>query len=500
MHAATANESQTLLAGSLVGGQFLVQRLCHVSSSSALYAVSHSALGYQAMLKVLKQRSQQAAVAESRALGLLNHPGAPRLLCHGKLPAAQGGYPFIVREYAPGQPLSALIRTRRRLEPLRTVAIGISVLGVLRAAHQSDILHGDIKPDNIIVKRTGALDRTKLIDFGASRSGIEKSTGTSGVRVFATPQYAAPEVLRGMPPDARADLYSLGMVLYECLCGARPEPGGAPGSGDGQRELLRVDKVVPTSEALANAVAKALASDPEQRYQTADEMLHALESLGCAELAAYPALAGDAPAQEQETLDTVDVTKQPAQGAQEGLARAPVRNDYFQLLSTETPTVWVLSGDPGTDQPAINGVILAATARYNVRVLDADARSGVLPRLQSGNCTAPWVLVFGDLHVLLEDELLRALCTTGETSRLLVSTHGNFELLSSTVNSCGLHAQACLPVAPADLHDQLERMVTRARTVRQGYDRLRLALRDARDDIEVLRRKLASTERTGTRP
>ncbi|NQU37651.1 MAG: Stk1 family PASTA domain-containing Ser/Thr kinase, partial [Actinobacteria bacterium] len=179
--------------------------------------------------------------------------------------------PYIVMEHVDGQTLRQLLASGRRLLPERALEITAGILAALDYSHRHGIVHRDIKPANVMLTRTGDV---KVMDFGIARALADASaTMTAASAVMGTAQYLSPEQARGEVVDARSDLYSTGCLLYELLTGRPPFQGDSPVSVAYQHvseEPLppsQVDPAVPPS--LDPLVLKALAKDPDDRYQTA---------------------------------------------------------------------------------------------------------------------------------------------------------------------------------------------------------------------------------------
>jgi serine/threonine-protein kinase len=193
---------------------------------------------------------------EARALALLSHPGIVGVHDFGR----EDGLGYIVMEYVEGAPLSAAIP----LPVDRAVVVARQVLEALAYAHRRGVVHRDVKPENILLDATGAV---KVTDFGIARlvSG-EPDPGITAVgRVAGTPRYLAPEALAGALPDARMDVFAVGVVLREMVLGSEPAASAAAAA---------------LPPALDRIATKATAARPEDRYQSADEMARALELFG----------------------------------------------------------------------------------------------------------------------------------------------------------------------------------------------------------------------------
>jgi serine/threonine protein kinase len=210
---------------------------------------------------------------EARAAACVTHPNAVAIYDTGDDDA---GGTFIVMERLTGQTLRQQLDDGP-LDEARLREVGIAVLGALRAAHQEGLVHRDVKPGNILVAADGTL---KVGDFGIATS-LEPGDSTTRVPL-GTPAYTAPERLHGFAATERSDLFSLGVVLYEAAAGVRPFGGDgvlavAESVVAGSHPSLAEHRPDLSPELVA-VVERALATDPADRYASADEMLAALVS------------------------------------------------------------------------------------------------------------------------------------------------------------------------------------------------------------------------------
>ena len=215
---------------------------------------------------------------EAQSAAALNHPNIVAVYDTGEdtLTAADGTsvvVPYIVMEYVDGMTLRQLLASGRRLLPERALEITAGILAALDYAHRHGIVHRDIKPANVMLTRTGDV---KVMDFGIARAVNDTgSTMTATSAVMGTAQYLSPEQARGEVVDARSDLYSTGVVLYELLTGKPPFTGDSPVSiayqhvSEMPTPPSQVDPgVTPEVDAV---VLHALAKRADDRYQSAAE-------------------------------------------------------------------------------------------------------------------------------------------------------------------------------------------------------------------------------------
>jgi beta-lactam-binding protein with PASTA domain len=211
---------------------------------------------------------------EAQNAAALNHPAIVAVYDTGEADTAAGPLPYIVMEYVNGVTLRDIVHTDGPLPPTRAIEIIADACQALNFSHQHGIIHRDVKPANIMISTTNAV---KVMDFGIARALADGGNSvTQTAAVIGTAQYLSPEQARGDPVDARSDVYSLGCVLYEMLTGEPPFVGDSPVAVAYQH--VREDPVPPSrrhegiSADLDAVILKALAKNPENRYQTAAEM------------------------------------------------------------------------------------------------------------------------------------------------------------------------------------------------------------------------------------
>jgi serine/threonine-protein kinase len=243
---------------------------------------------------------------EAQSAASLNHPNIVAVYDTGEdtLEGEAGGkvvVPYIVMEYVDGLTLRQLLASGRRLLPERALEIAAGVLSALDYAHRHGIVHRDIKPANVMLTRTGDV---KVMDFGIARAVNDiGTTMTAASAVMGTAQYLSPEQARGEVVDARSDLYSTGVLLYELLTGKPPFTGDSPVAIAYQHVS---EMPVPPSQLdrevtpdLDAVVLRALAKRPDDRYETAAGFRSDLDRAlaGVPVTAAVPAITEDYTAQ-----------------------------------------------------------------------------------------------------------------------------------------------------------------------------------------------------------
>lgn len=211
---------------------------------------------------------------EAQNAAALNHPAIVAVYDTGEAETPAGPLPYIVMEYVDGVTLRDIVHSEGPMTPKRAIEVIADACQALNFSHQNGIIHRDVKPANIMISSTNAV---KVMDFGIARAIADGGNSvTQTAAVIGTAQYLSPEQARGDSVDARSDVYSLGCVLYEMLTGEPPFTGDSPVSVAYQH--VREDPIPPSerhegiSADLDAVVLKALAKNPENRYQTAAEM------------------------------------------------------------------------------------------------------------------------------------------------------------------------------------------------------------------------------------
>ncbi|MHB8468406.1 MAG: Stk1 family PASTA domain-containing Ser/Thr kinase [Gaiellaceae bacterium] len=267
-----AVNSDTLI-GTLFDGRYQVVRKLGAGGMANVYLAEDQELGRRVAIKILNDRHAnddqfvERFRLEAKNAAALGHPNIVPIYDRGE---AEGTY-YIAMEYLDGRSLKELIVSRGPAPVDVAVDYARQIVAALRFAHRHGIVHRDIKPHNALVDGDG---RVKVTDFGIARAGASQMTEAGSI--VGTAQYLSPEQARGTGVDPRSDLYSLGVVLYELLTGTLPFDGDTPVE-IAMKHLSQVPEPPSVRRpdippALDMAVMRALAKDPEERYQSADEL------------------------------------------------------------------------------------------------------------------------------------------------------------------------------------------------------------------------------------
>jgi serine/threonine-protein kinase len=267
--------------GDLVALRYRILGTLGQGGMGTVYRAEHVALRRQVALKVLGAEFQGTDLErrferEARTAARLDHPGCVRVLDHGRTVDRQL---YLAMELIDGPTLASWMAAAGTLRVADAVRATDELLVALAYAHAQGVLHRDVKPENVMFARRGGGTCVVLIDFGLAQLRDDAGITQRGACV-GSPSYVAPERLLGEPSDERADLYSVGIVLYEMLTGRRPFGAGEP-LDIAMRQLQ--DTPPPVAEIrpdlpaeLVQLVTRALDKDPTRRFASAAEMRAAL--------------------------------------------------------------------------------------------------------------------------------------------------------------------------------------------------------------------------------
>ena len=266
-----------------VAGRFVIVRLLGAGGMGQVYEAQDTKLKRVVAIKRMAPKLQQDErdrrrfLREAEQASALNHPNIAAIYDV----IEEQDEILLVMEYVEGTPLRAMMQGKKGLSNDEFFNIGVQGLEGLNAAHEKGILHGDIKPENIMLTPEG---RIKILDFGVARrfsmGRADEATLTMATlsgAVNGTPAYMAPEVLMQKPYDGRADLFSMGLVYYEMLGGPQPfETDSIAGTMASvlHTEPPPIEQLNPKVPANVSSVVQTmLAKDPVQRYSTARDVL-----------------------------------------------------------------------------------------------------------------------------------------------------------------------------------------------------------------------------------
>ncbi|MCB9766255.1 MAG: serine/threonine protein kinase [Alphaproteobacteria bacterium] len=276
----------------MLAGRYQIQRLIARGGMGSVYEAVQEPLGRRVALKVLAQppnASDAEAFAnrfllEASSLARLSHPHTVTLHDYGQ---TQDGIYFLVMEYVDGQPLSRLLQSHGPLPPERTIRLMLQVARAVNNAHRHGVIHRDLKPSNLLVTtNTEGEDLVKVVDFGLAKLTEGDQSITVTGMILGSPHCMAPEQVQGVEVDERTDIYALGVLMFRTLTGQYPFHGSTTTAtmiAHIQNPIPRLAEVSPDlviPDGLEDVMRKALAKDPQNRYQDMGTLIKDLVALG----------------------------------------------------------------------------------------------------------------------------------------------------------------------------------------------------------------------------
>jgi serine/threonine-protein kinase len=290
----------------LLGGQFRVLEKIGTGGMGSVYKAEQPAMNRMVAIKILhpKLAGRKDLTSrfrrEARAMSQLTHPNTVKVFMYGEL--EDDGSLYIVMEMLEGRNLNQTVRKEGPLPADRAIPILIQCCGALQEAHDLGIVHRDLKPENIFLSKQGGIaDYPKVLDFGLAKVTERQMQPGSVIltqegMVFGTPEFMSPEQAQGKTLDARSDIYSLAVILYEVLTGKLPFTARTPMEYIQKHvtdPIIQLSDRVPDRKfpkGLDDVLARALEKNPDNRFQTAGEFGEALRPFGGAAALALPAV------------------------------------------------------------------------------------------------------------------------------------------------------------------------------------------------------------------
>ena len=304
-------EEGSRMVGALLSGRYQIKRMCGEGGMGRVYEAEHIEIGKRVAIKVLHPAYSRTPDLverfrrEARAASRIEHPNVVNVTDFG---TTEDGSLFFVMEYIEGIELGLLIHREGPLAPVRALRITEQMCEALQAAHDVGVIHRDLKPENILLLGLGNTNRTppsgqsspgmemreptdfvKVLDFGIAKSAEVEENSRKGRRLtrpgvaMGTPEYMAPEQAAGHPADPRSDIYAVGSIMYEMLCGVPPY------EGDNVMEVLHkkanepprsLAELQPTLHSgVVALVERAMARAPEDRPQSMADLAYAIHTI-----------------------------------------------------------------------------------------------------------------------------------------------------------------------------------------------------------------------------
>ena len=332
--------SEDQLLGRELDGRYTIVQALGAGGMGTVYRGTQHSVGRDVAIKVVlpKHVSEPAMVKrflrEAKLASKLLHPNVVAMLDFGQ---TDDGVFYLVMELCTGRTLDAVLEIDKSLPPERVVRIGIQICDALESAHVMQIVHRDLTPANVMLS---ADDHVKVLDFGLAKSltpNTKATMVTNEGQLLGTPAFMPPELITGAVCDGRADLYSLGCVLYNAVSGRMPFVGAT------SHEIIAMQIAEPPKPltgvpaGLAAVIERLMAKDPDHRYQTAVQAREALEdslSEGAAAAAVEPTMISSS---NRTMLGWDGITGKPSMPAPVAVPRTVIAPPAARRADTEPP-------------------------------------------------------------------------------------------------------------------------------------------------------------------
>jgi serine/threonine protein kinase len=349
-----------LAPGEVLGGRYEIVGAFASGGMGLIYKAKHQLMNRTVAIKTIHLSLMSGGAAlkrfqqEAQAISALNHPN---ILSVFDFFISDDGQPYLVMDYLQGTNLREVLNTDHRVTLSRALPILIAACSGFQHAHEHGVIHRDIKPANLmLVDFSDNPDFVKIVDFGIAKLLTEEAQSkhlTATGDTFGSPEFMSPEQCRAKIPDARSDIYSLGCVMYVMLTGASPFTSQDPMEimykqvHDSPPPPSKVCPEANLPEAVDALVLKAIQKEPENRFQSMDEMRQALVAIS--------AQLGDSLV--QETIDSPVVTTN---------AQSPNIQDSISATASSTTKV---PADTATKSVAVKNQSIAASAAIGLAVV-----------------------------------------------------------------------------------------------------------------------------------
>ena len=282
------------MIGRQIDGRFTIRERLGAGGMGVVYRAWQASVGREVAIKVIAPRPGDDSSTAKRFLReakLASQLAQPNIVMVIDFGATSDGTLYLAMELLRGRTLSQVVRKDGPFTPPRMLRVVSQLCDALDSAHRAGIIHRDLKPANVmILDEPAGRDFVKVLDFGLAKAldGEHETTLTQSDRVVGTPSYMAPEVITGSAAEARSDLYSLGVMIYEMLTGRLPFAAPNANVMLAKHAYAPIPELDGVPDQVARVVKKLLAKQPEQRYGTAAELHAAFEKAVAGKLPVDP--------------------------------------------------------------------------------------------------------------------------------------------------------------------------------------------------------------------